>query len=47
MVDKTTPAKKSETGRVIGRLSEADMAKVEMALINITGLRTLVLPKSL
>jgi mRNA interferase MazF len=47
MVDKTTPAKKSEIGRVIGRLSEADMARVETALINITGLRTLVLPKSL
>jgi mRNA interferase MazF len=47
MVDKTTPAKKTAIGRVIGQLSETDMARLEAALINITGLRTLVLPKTL
>ena len=47
MVDKTTPAKKTEIGKIIGRLSEADMARLETALVNITGLRMLVLPKTL
>ncbi len=47
MVDKITPAKKTEIDRVIGRLGESDMARVAAALINITGLRTLVLPKLL
>lgn len=44
MVDKITPAKKTEFGNVIGRLSEADMGRVEAALVTITGLRTLILP---
>ena len=44
MVDKTTPAKKSIIGNVIGRLAAADMERLEAALINITGLRRSVLP---
>ena len=44
MVDKTTPAKKSAIGQVIGRLSAEDMARLETALINIAGLRRTVLP---
>jgi mRNA interferase MazF len=44
MVDKITPAKKTEIGSVIGRLSDADMGRVEAALVTITGLRTLILP---
>jgi mRNA interferase MazF len=46
MVDKTTPAKKTEIGNVIGRLSDDDIARLETALINITGLRSVVLPTS-
>lgn len=47
MVDKITPAKKTVIGDVIGRLSDDDMARLETALINITGLRSLILPTSL
>ena len=44
MVDKITPAKKSAIGQVIGRISMDDLARVEAALVNITGLRTSVVP---
>jgi mRNA interferase MazF len=44
MIDKTTPAKIAAIGAVIGRLSADDMARVEAALINITGLRLPILP---
>lgn len=44
MVDKITPAKKTEIGKVFGRLNDPDMARVETALINIAGLRSVVLP---
>lgn len=44
MVDKTTPAKKAAIAQNIGRLSVKDMARLETALINITGLRSAVLP---
>lgn len=44
MVDKTTPARKDAIRSIIGRLSADDMARVEAALINISGLRDTVLP---
>lgn len=44
MVDKTTPARKEAIRQVIGRLSDEDMARLEAALINITGLRQMILP---
>ena len=44
MVDKITPARKDTIGQQIGRLNDDDMAQVEAALINITGLRQSVLP---
>ena len=44
MVDKLTPARKEVIGQVIGELSAEDMRLIEMALINITGLRSSLAP---
>ena len=44
MVDKTTHARKETIRQVIGKLGNDDMARLEAALINITGLRQLILP---
>lgn len=44
MVDKTTHLKKSSIRQVIGHLDEQDMRRLEVALINITGLRQPILP---
>lgn len=45
MVDKTTHLKKTSIRQVIGRLSDDDIARLETALINITGLRQTILPR--
>lgn len=45
MVDKTAPARREAIGTVIGRLSDDDIAKLEAAFINITGLRQTILPR--
>nr|WP_230980258.1 type II toxin-antitoxin system PemK/MazF family toxin [Oryzicola mucosus] len=44
MVDKVTHLRKSAMSRVIGRLADKDMWRLEAALINITGLRQAILP---
>lgn len=44
MADKVTPVRKSAIGSAVGHLSDEDMARVESALVNITGLRRSVLP---
>ena len=44
MVDKTTPARKETIRQIVGRLGDTDMARLETALINITGLRQPILP---
>lgn len=46
MVEKITPVRKEAIGQQIGRLPESDLTRIEVSLVQVTGLTQTIAPQS-